>query len=283
VLSRIRALFKKEAPAKHWFDMNDVIHELTVFLRDEATRHRISIRTDVVPGLAKVKADRIQLQQVVLNLMMNGMDAVAETTERPRELLISAREKDSELIVRVEDSGIGLGAETVEKIFNPFFTTKPHGFGMGLSISRSIIESHGGHLWAVHVPRAVPFSSSLYRFARRSPMPEVRPTIFVVDDDASVRDAISNLLESVGLHAQVFGSTEEFWNASRPDVPSCLVLDVRLPGVNGLDFQETLEKAGVFIPIIFITASPRRTETHSQFQRSRSTPPTIQFLRNRDS
>jgi FixJ family two-component response regulator len=85
-------------------------------------------------------------------------------------------------------------------------------------------------------------------------MPEVRPTIFVVDDDASVRDAISNLLESVGLHAQVFRSTEEFWNASRPEVPSCLVLDVRLPGVNGLDFQETLEKAGVFIPIIFISA-----------------------------
>jgi FixJ family two-component response regulator len=85
-------------------------------------------------------------------------------------------------------------------------------------------------------------------------MPEVRPTIFVVDDDASVRDAISNLLESVGLHARVFGSTEEFWNASRPDAPSCLVLDVRLPGVNGLDFQEALEKAGVFIPIIFITA-----------------------------
>ena len=85
-------------------------------------------------------------------------------------------------------------------------------------------------------------------------MPEVRPTIFVVDDDASVRDAISNLLESVGLHARVFGSTEEFWNASRPDAPSCLVLDVRLPGVNGLEFQEVLEKTGVSIPIIFITA-----------------------------
>ena len=84
-------------------------------------------------------------------------------------------------------------------------------------------------------------------------MPEI-PTIFVVDDDESVRDAISNLLESVGLRAQVFGSTEEFWNASRPDVPSCLVLDVRLPGVNGLEFQEILERAGVFIPIVFITA-----------------------------
>jgi len=85
-------------------------------------------------------------------------------------------------------------------------------------------------------------------------MIELCPTIFVVDDDASVRDAISNLLDSVGLHAEVFGSTEEFWNAPRPNAPSCLVLDVRLPGVSGLDFQEALEKSGVFIPIIFITA-----------------------------
>jgi FixJ family two-component response regulator len=85
-------------------------------------------------------------------------------------------------------------------------------------------------------------------------MPEPRPTIFVVDDDGSVRDAISNLLESVGLATQVFASTEEFCNAPRPDAPSCLVLDVRLPGVNGLDFQESLDKAGIFIPIIFITA-----------------------------
>jgi FixJ family two-component response regulator len=85
-------------------------------------------------------------------------------------------------------------------------------------------------------------------------MPELRPTIFVVDDDASVRDALTNLLDSVGLHAQVFGSTEEFWNTPRPNTPSCLVLDVRLPGVNGLDFQEALEKSGVSIPIIFITA-----------------------------
>ena len=85
-------------------------------------------------------------------------------------------------------------------------------------------------------------------------MPEPRPTIFVVDDDASVRDAISNLLESVGLEARVFASTEEFRAASRPNTPSCLVLDVRLPGVNGLDFQEALRKDGIFIPIVFITA-----------------------------
>jgi FixJ family two-component response regulator len=85
-------------------------------------------------------------------------------------------------------------------------------------------------------------------------MPDTRPLIYVVDDDASVRDAISNLLESVGLRAKVFASTEAFWKALRPDVPSCLVLDVRLPGASGLEFQELLTKNGVSIPIVFITA-----------------------------
>src|SRR5713226_352898 len=148
VLSRIRALFKKEAPAKDWLDINEVIHELTTFLRDDALRRRIAIRTDLVPGLPKIKADRVQLQQVVLNLLINGMDAMADTTDRAKELLITARGNESEIVVRVEDSGVGLDAEADEKIFNPFFTTKPHGIGMGLSISRSIIEAHEGRLWA---------------------------------------------------------------------------------------------------------------------------------------
>jgi C4-dicarboxylate-specific signal transduction histidine kinase len=148
VLSRIRALFKKEPPAKDWLDINEVIHELTTFLRDDAMRRRIAIRADLVPSLPKVKADRVQLQQVVLNLMMNGMDSMAEATGRAKELLISARGDESEILVRVEDSGMGLDTDAADKIFNPFFTTKAHGIGMGLSISRSIIESHEGRLWA---------------------------------------------------------------------------------------------------------------------------------------
>ena len=148
VLSRIRALFKKEAPAKDWLDINEVIHELTTFLHDDSIRRRIAIRTDLIPGLPKVRADRVKVQHVVLNLIVNGMDSMAETTDRAKELLISARGDESEIVVRVEDSGMGLDTEDAEKIFNPFFTTKPHGIGMGLSISRSIIESHEGRLWA---------------------------------------------------------------------------------------------------------------------------------------
>jgi FixJ family two-component response regulator len=98
------------------------------------------------------------------------------------------------------------------------------------------------------------FFSSLFPSGQRIRVIDLAPTVFVIDDDASVRDAVSNLLESVGLKVQVFKSTEEFRQALRPDVPSCLVLDVRLPGKNGLELQETLAKAGISIPIIFITA-----------------------------
>src|ERR1700758_5307288 len=105
--------------------------------------------------------------------------------------------------------------------------------------------------------RGLPVARSFnlhFPFVRATPMPDTRPIIYVVDDDASVRDAISNLLESIGLRTKVFVSTEAFWKAPRPDVPSCLVLDVRLPGASGLEFQEMLIKNGVSIPIIFITA-----------------------------
>lgn len=147
-ISRVRALFKKEAPVKDWLDVNEVVHELTVFLRDEAMRRGIHMQTDLVPGLPKVKADRVQLQQVLLNLLMNGMDATEDVTDHRKELIIRARVEHGIVLVRVEDSGKGLDAQTAEKIFTPFFTTKPHGIGLGLSLSRSIVEAHEGRLWA---------------------------------------------------------------------------------------------------------------------------------------
>ena len=118
VLSRIRALFKKEAPTKDWFDINEVIHELTTFLRDEAVRRHILIRTDLVPGLPKVKADRVQLQQVVLNLIMNGMEAMADTSGSSQRIAHERAGRQAELVVRVEDSGIGLDAEAADRIFS---------------------------------------------------------------------------------------------------------------------------------------------------------------------
>ena len=110
------------------------------------------MRSDLVPGLPKVNADRIQLQQVLLNLLVNGMDAMDEIKDHRKELVIRVRSEDGNVVVRVEDSGKGLDEQTAQKIFTPFFTTKPHGIGLGLSISRSIIEAHEGRLWATPRP-----------------------------------------------------------------------------------------------------------------------------------
>ena len=160
ILSRIRALFQKEAPAKSWMDINEVIEELTGFVRNEAIRRRITVHTELVSTLPKVKADRVQLQQVVLNLVMNGMDAMAAETGRRKELLIrSLQENSREILVQIEDCGPGL-PDNADRIFDPFYTTKPHGIGMGLSISRSIVESHEGRLWAS--PR--PSGGAIFQF-----------------------------------------------------------------------------------------------------------------------
>jgi C4-dicarboxylate-specific signal transduction histidine kinase len=149
VLERIRSLFKKESPAQDWLDMNEVIEELIVFLRDEAKGRGISVRTRLARDLPQVKGDRVQLQQVVLNLLMNGMDAMSGFAGRTKDLVIGSRRYDARsILISVEDSGSGLRPEITDRIFEPFFTTKPHGIGMGLSISRSIIESHRGRLWA---------------------------------------------------------------------------------------------------------------------------------------
>jgi len=151
ILGHIRSLVKKEAPERTWLDMNDVIEELTVFLRGEASNQRIVLRTDLAADLPKVRGDRIQLQQVVLNLIMNAMEAMRTSNgakSSAREIWIRTRRDEAGIKVTVEDCGVGLSAEITDKIFQPFFTTKEQGIGMGLSISRTIVESHAGHIWA---------------------------------------------------------------------------------------------------------------------------------------
>jgi PAS domain S-box-containing protein len=151
IIGRISSLFKKGAPQRELVDVNDLIREMIVLLSSEASRCSISIRTELAEDLPKVMADRVQLQQVFMNLMLNGIDAMKETTGGG-ELTIKSEAGDAQLLISVSDTGMGLPPEQAEQIFKAFFTTKDKGTGMGLSISRSIIESHGGRLWATGAP-----------------------------------------------------------------------------------------------------------------------------------
>src|ERR1700682_2968729 len=147
IIGRISLLFKKGASQRELVDVNELIQEMIVLLRSEANRYSISIRTELAEGLPKVMADRVQLQQVFMNLMLNGIDAMKETSGGS-ELAIKSETDDGQLLISVSDTGVGLPPEQGDEIFRAFFTTKDNGTGMGLPISRSIIESHGGRLWA---------------------------------------------------------------------------------------------------------------------------------------
>jgi len=131
-------------------DINDVILEVVALAEGEARRARAKCRTELAGDLPRVVGDRVQLQQVVLNLMLNGLDAMHTVVGRPRDLVISSqREATDRVRVAVQDSGSGIDPEVVPRLFEAFYTTKRSGLGMGLSISRSIVEQHGGRLWAV--------------------------------------------------------------------------------------------------------------------------------------
>jgi PAS domain S-box-containing protein len=163
VIERIRALSKKGAFKSVRLDINQVIDGVIALIRREIKVHGISLRLDLEASLPPIDGDRIQLQQVIMNLLMNGIQAMSAVTDRHRELRIRSREHESDqILVAVEDSGIGIEPEHAAWLFNAFFTTKPDGMGMGLSICRSIIEAHGGRLWATaNVPHGATFQFTL--------------------------------------------------------------------------------------------------------------------------
>jgi C4-dicarboxylate-specific signal transduction histidine kinase len=162
IISRIRQLFQKGTPQRELVDVNEVIREMIVLLRGEATRYAISFRTSLAADLPQVMADHVQLQQVLMNLMMNAIDALKDV-DGTRELDIKSQTAENEqLLLSVSDTGEGLPPQQADQIFNAFFTTKAHGTGMGLAISRSIIEAHGGRLWAgSNSPRGASFYFTL--------------------------------------------------------------------------------------------------------------------------
>ena len=149
VVGRIRELARKADREVIQLDINEVIQEVVALVQDEIRRHGAAFRMELADNLPSVLGDRVQLQQVLLNLIMNGIETMSEITDRPRELILKTQQDEVDKVcVTVQDSGIGIDPQSLARIFEAFYTTKPQGMGIGLSISRSIIESHGGRLWA---------------------------------------------------------------------------------------------------------------------------------------
>jgi C4-dicarboxylate-specific signal transduction histidine kinase len=163
VISRIRTLVKKAPPRNELVDLNGVIVEVLALAQSQARRSRVSLKRELADDLPPVLGDRVQLQQVILNLVVNGLEAMANGQNGERELSISSgKDGSNNLVVAVRDSGTGLDPANVERVFDAFFTTKPDGMGMGLAISRTIIESHGGRLWATsNSPKGAVFQFTL--------------------------------------------------------------------------------------------------------------------------
>ena len=258
VIGGIRAMFKKDTQVKAWLDVNHVILEVLALLDGELKNQFILVSRELSEGLPLVPGVRVQLQQVILNLLTNAIEAMSTTSSR-RVLRVSSELRGTDdILVVVEDSGSGIEPKNIEHIFDPFFTTKNswHGYGLvDLSIHhRSTWRStHGVALshWGLNISNYLAGRGGTRRAMTDHPEPQ--PVVFIIDDDELLRDGLKRLLRSVGLQAETFGSAREFALRRLPDAARCLLLDVRLPSVSGLDFQAELARAGIRIPIIFMT------------------------------
>src|ERR1700693_322081 len=162
IIDRIRLLFKKGSPQREMVDVNEVIREMIVLMRNQATRYSIFVRTDLAADIPRIMGDRVQLQQVLMNLIVNSIDEMKEADGTRNLVIKSQRSENEHVTLSVIDTGVGLPRQQADQIFNAFFTTKVQGTGMGLRISRSIVESHGGRLWAAdNSPRGASFHFTL--------------------------------------------------------------------------------------------------------------------------
>jgi len=161
IISRVRQLFRKDTSQRELVDINEIIREMIVLLRGEAKQSSVFVTTELAANLPQVLGDRVQLQQVLMNLILNGIEAMKDGTRRELTLKSLVTETN-QVLTSVHDTGVGLPPQQIDQIFDAFFTTKTHGTGMGLRISRSIIESHGGRLWATdNAPRGASFYFTL--------------------------------------------------------------------------------------------------------------------------
>ena len=253
IIERVRALARRSAAEKVPLQLEQVVEDVIALAASDSATRRVIIRTDVAAHLPAVSGDRVQLQQVLLNLVVNGMDAMSTIEERGRLLVIRGRQETRDgtvaATISVHDRGVGLGVRSSgAPSTRSHHQAARHGHGPRhqppdhRGPRRPIVG--GAERGAGGDVRVQPASGS----RRGSIVTEAEPTVFVVDDDPSLRTSTERLLRSVGFRVQTFGSAQDFLARARPEGPACLLLDVRLPGLSGLDLQRELARSGVQIP-----------------------------------
>ena len=257
VIRRLRMLFRKGELQLNDTDINQTIRDVLKLVNSDLLNHSVLVQPDLQDGLPSVSADRVQLQQVLLNLIMNACDAMADTRVPNRQLTVrTAADDEGKIEVSVADQGCGIASSRLEQVFEPFFTTKSKGMGLGLTVCRTIVSAHGGKLWATSngSGRGAYISRCLASGHYREPlMNTAEPTVFLVDDDASVLKAISRLLRGGGFNVITYDSPRKFLEHCNGTMPGCAVLDVAMPGLDGLKLQEELAAKGAALPIIFLS------------------------------
>jgi FixJ family two-component response regulator/signal transduction histidine kinase len=263
LIQQLRRFLRRGEVDRSALSLRPLLDEALQLVAIAATDKHIALALDVPDGLPRFAGDRVQIQQLLLNLLLNAIDALDTTPPHLRRIGVVARPSAAGLSVEIADNGCGMDKATLARVFQPFFSTKPAGMGLGLAIGRSIVASHAGTMnvrstlgegtvFRLELPAYAPEAASM-AVPRLAPTARSEGSVFVVDDDASMRRALARQLQRAGYQVEVFDSAQAYLDRASPSGAACIVSDVRMPGQSGLDLLQTLTQAGRELPTVFIS------------------------------
>ncbi|MCH9006167.1 MAG: response regulator [Proteobacteria bacterium] len=267
VIRRLRSLSERRKYHTEIVDINMLIVETETLLRSQLIMSQLHVDLELDPTLPTVSCDPIQLQQVFLNLLTNAIDATAKRDPLDRRVLIrTSHPKSNAVEISIKDSGTGFKNEPYLNLLKPFFTTKEKGIGMGLAVSKSILQNVGGRLWAknnrgpgatFYITLPMPAKPVAIAAARKTQELEAdvlhEGTVFIVDDDVSIRKSLGRLIRSSGYAVESYASAEEFQQSEEYVGVGCILVDLHMPGASGLELQKDIKNRRCSLPLIFIT------------------------------
>jgi FixJ family two-component response regulator/signal transduction histidine kinase len=262
LIQQLRRFLRRGETERTAIDLREAVDAVLRLVAADAAGKGVEIAVDCAESLPRPAGDRVQIQQVLLNLVLNAIDAVAGNAAGARRVALRVGAADAGVRVEVSDTGRGMDEAARSRVFQPFFTTKPGAMGLGLSISRTIAAAHGGTLSVDSAPgRGTTFRVELplqppeaARPVRRETAPiRAGGTVFVIDDDPAMRRALERQLAGAGYHVESLASAQDYLERVPRTGTACIVSDVRMPGLSGLDLQATLARAGRDLPIVFIS------------------------------